>query len=210
MQLNIKNQRLIRHFEEERNSPLQKSFNEEGKQPMQHDPASKAWSTTHPECVLYGYLDSFLEICEQRNIEIDLTYDTAKNINAGLIALFSFQKKHYEHSKNVDIVAKTLAAVLSYLAINEHNCWFRSTSYLAQVKAGKTPKQPLWAGVFSIAVGRRNKYMDFLPCCKEAVKPGIILIPDGLTLQIAQIVAEYKKLTGVDLTEHGLANLFVN
>ena len=95
MQLNIKNQRLIKHFEEERNSPLQQSFNEEGKQPMQHDPASKAWSITHPECVLYGYLDSFLEICEQHNIEIDLTYDTAKNINAGLIALFSFQKKYY-------------------------------------------------------------------------------------------------------------------
>ena len=139
-----------------------------------------------------------------------MTYATAKNIGPGLIALFSHQKKHYEHSKNVDIVAKTLAAVLSYLAINEHNCWFRSTSYLAQVKAGKALKQPLWAGVFSIAVGRRNKYIDFLPCCKAATIAGTILIPDGLTLQIAPVVAEYKKLTGMDLTEYGFANLFMN
>jgi hypothetical protein len=29
-------------------------------------------------------------------------------------------------------------------------------------------------------------------------------------LQIAPVVAEYKKLTGVDLTEYGVANLFVN
>jgi len=103
-----------------------------------------------------------------------------------------------------------LAAVLSYLAINEHNCWFRTTSYLAQVQAGKAPKQPLWAGVFSIAVGRKNKYIDVLPCCKAAVIPGTILIPDGLTLQIAPVVAEYKRLTGVDLTEYGAANVFVN
>lgn len=210
MQLNIKNQRLIKHFEEERNSPMQQSFDEEGKQPVQHDSAAKEWAQTHPECILYGYLDSFLEICEQHNIEIDLTYSTAKNINVGLIALFSFQKKHYEHSKNVDIAAKTLAAVLSYLAINEHGCWFRTTRYLKQVQAGKAPKQPSWAGADSIALGRKNKYIDFLPCCKDAVKPGTILIPNGLTLQITPIVAEYKKLTGVDLMEYGLGNLFIN
>jgi hypothetical protein len=29
-------------------------------------------------------------------------------------------------------------------------------------------------------------------------------------LQIAPVVAEYKKLTGVDLTEYGFSNLFAN
>ena len=206
MELAIKNDKLIAHFEAERNSPMQNSFN----QGNQQDSASSAWAKEHPECILYGYLDSFLEICENRGIQVDLTYATAKNIGPGLIALFSHQKKYYEHGKNVDIVAKTLAAVLSYLAINEHNFWFRTTSYLAQVQAGKAPKQPLWAGVGSVAVGRKNKYVDFLPCCKAAVIPGTILIPDGLTLQIGAVVSEYKKLTGVDLTEHGLCNVFVN
>ena len=206
MDLSIKNEKLLAHFEAERNSPMQQSF----AQGNQRDPASGAWAKEHPECILYSYLDSFLEVCEARDIEIDLTYATAKNIGTGLIALFSHQKKHYEHSKNVDIIAKTLAAVLIYLAINEHNCWFRTTSYLVQVQAGKAPKQPLWADVDSIAVGRKNKYIDFLPCCKVAVIPGTILIPDGMTLHIDAVVAEYKKLTGVDLTEHGFANLFVN
>jgi hypothetical protein len=202
MELSIKNEKLVAHFEAERNIASQNA--------NQQAADSNAWVKEHPESILYNYLDSFLEVCEARGVEIDLTYATAKNIGPGLIALFSHQKKHYEHSKNVDIVAKTLAAVLSYLAINEHNCWFRTTSYLAQVKAGKTPKQPLWAGVFSIVVGRRNKYIDFLPCCKAAVIPGTILIPGGLTLHIDAVIAEYKKLTGVDLTEYGFANLFIN
>ena len=202
MEISIKNEKLVVHFEAERNIAAQDA--------NQQSADSGAWVKEHPESILYNYLDSFLEVCESRGIEIDLTYATAKNIGPGLIALFSHQKKHYEHSKNVDIVAKTLAAVLSYLAINEHNCWFRTTSYLAQVKAGKAPKQPLWAGVFSIAVGRKNKHIDFLPCCKAAVIPGTILIPDGLTLQINTVVAEYKKLNGVDLREYGFANLFLN
>lgn len=202
MELSVKNEKLVAHFEAERNIAMQNA--------NQQAADSNAWVKEHPESILYNYLDSFLEVCEACGVEIDLTYATAKNIGPGLLALFSCQKKHYEHSKNVDIVAKTLAAVLSYLAINEHNCWFRTTSYLAQVKAGKTPKQPLWAGVFSIAVGRKNTYIDLLPCCKAAAIPGTILIPDGLTLQIAPVVAEYKKLTGVDLTEYVFANLFVN
>ena len=202
MDLSVKNEKLVAHFEAERNIAAQDA--------NQQSADSGAWVKEHPESILYNYLESFLEVCEACGVEIDLTYATAKNIGPGLLALFSCQKKHYEHSENVDIVAKTLAAVLSYLAINEHNCWFRTTSYLAQVKAGKAPNQPLWAGVFSIAVGRKNKYIDFLPCCKAAVIPGTILIPDGLTLQIAPVVAEYKNLTGLDLTEYGFANLFVN
>jgi hypothetical protein len=38
----------------------------------------------------------------------------------------------------------------------------------------------------------------------------MIMIPNGLTLQIAPVVAEYKRITGVDLAEHSLCNVFVN
>lgn len=103
MDLTIKNEKLLTHFEAERNIAVQDA--------NQQSANSGAWAKEHPESILYNYLDSFLEVCESRGIEIDLTYATAKNIGPGLIALFSHQKKHYEHSKNVDIVAKTLAAV---------------------------------------------------------------------------------------------------
>ena len=96
------------------------------------------------------------------------------------------------------------------MAINEHGCWFRTTSYLAQVKAGKAPKQPLWADVLSIAVGRKNKYNDLLAAAKKSVIPGSVMSPNGLSIQPTAIIAEYKKLTGVDLAEYGIANIFMN
>ena len=203
MELSIENDKLIAHFAAEKEMK-EKSTGEVT------DPVYGAWTVEHPETILFGYLDSFLEICEANNIEFDLTYGTVKNLGIGLAALYQVQKKSYDQMKNTDIIAKTLAAVLSYLAINEHGCWFRTTSYLAQVKAGKAPMQPLWADVLSIAVGRKNKYVDFLAAAKESVTPGSVMSPSGLSIQPATIIAEYKKLTGVDLVEHGIASIFMN
>lgn len=203
MELSVKNDKLIGHFQAERDMVALRSENME-------DPKVRTWSMDHPETMLFGYLDSFLEICEANKIEFDLTYNSVKNLGMGLVALYQVQKKSYDQPKNTDIIAKTLATVLSYLAINEHGCWFRTTSYLAQVKAGKAPKQPLWADVLSIAVGRKNRYMDLLAAAKESVIPGSVMSPNGLSIQPATIIAEYKKLTGVDLVEHGIANVFMN
>ena len=203
MELSIKNDKLVAHFQAERDMVALRSENME-------DPKVRTWNAEHPETILYGYLDSFLEICENGKVEFDLTYNTIKNLGTGLAMLYQVQKKSYNQQKNVDIIAKTLAAVLSYLAINEHGCWFRASSYLAQVKAGKAPKQPLWADVLSISVGRKNKYMDLLAAAKESVIPGSVMSPNGLSIQPATIIAEYKKLTGVDLAEYGIANVFMN
>lgn len=203
MELSIKNDKLVSHFQAERDMVALRSENME-------DSKVRAWSIDHPETMLYGYLDSFLEICEASQIEFDLTYKTIENLGMGLVALYQVQKKVYDQQKNAEIVAKTLAAVLSYLAINEHGCWFRTTSYLTQFKAGKVPKQPLWADVLSIAVGRKNKYMDLLAAAKESVTPGSVMSPNGLSIQPAAIIAEYKKLTGVDLVEYGIASIFMN
>lgn len=203
MELSVKNDKLIGHFQAERDMVALRSENME-------DPKVRTWSMDHPETMLFGYLDSFLEICEANKIEFDLTYNSVKNLGMGLVALYQVQKKSYDQPKNTDIISKTLAAVLSYLAINEHGCWFRTTSYLAQVKAGKALKQPLWADVLSIAVGRKNKYNDLLAAAKESVIPGSVMSPNGLSIQPTAIIAEYKKLTGVDLAEYGIANIFMN
>lgn len=203
MELSIKNDKLVSYFQAEREIAVLRLEKTE-------DPKVRTWSIEHPETMLYGYLDSFLEICENGKVEFDLTYNTIKNLGTGLAMLYQVQKKSYDQPKNTDIIAKTLAAVLSYLAINEHSCWFRTTSYLAQVKAGKAPKQALWADVLSISVGRKNKYVDFLTTAKSSVTAGSIMSPNGLSLQIAPIVTEYKKLTGVDLVEHGVTNIFMN
>ena len=56
--------------------------------------------------ILYGYLTSFLEICEMNNIEFDLRYDSVKNISLGLGALYNIQKNSYEKAKNREIIQK--------------------------------------------------------------------------------------------------------
>ena len=203
MEVSIINEKLNSHFKAEQGIAAQRALN-------QNDPIVTKWSGEHPETIMFGYLQSFLEICESSKIEFDLTYKTIKNLGVGLAALYQVQKKNYDQPKNTDIIAKTLASVLSYLAINEHSCWFRTTSCLAQVKAGKAPKQPLWADVLSIAVGRKNKYVDFLATAKGSAIPGSVMSPNGLSIQPATIIAEYKKLTGVDLAEYGIASTFMN
>ena len=203
MELSIKNNKLVAHFQAEQEIKAKKIGGEK-------DPVIAAWGAEHPETMLFGFLDSFVEICERNNIEFDLTYNTIKNLGIGLVALYQTQKNSYDQKTNVEIIAKTIATVLSYLAVNEHGCWFRTTSYLAQVKAGKAPKQPLWADVFEIAVGRKNNYIDFRASALESVTIGSVMSPSGLSLQVAPVVAKYKKLTGVNLAEYGLGNTFAN
>lgn len=81
---------------------------------------------------------------------------------------------------------------------------------VAQVKAGNAPKQCLWAGVMEIAVGKKSVYMDLCTAATASVTAGSIMCADGLSIQPAAIIAEYKKLTGVDLVEHGIASIFMN
>lgn len=203
MELTIKNDKLIAHFAAEQEMKAKKTGEIS-------DPVYGAWTVEHPETMLFGFLDSFLEICEASKIEFDLTYSTIKNLGAGLVALYHVQKNSYNQATNTEIVAKTLAAVLSYVAINEHGCWFRTTSYLEQYKAGKAPKQSLWADVMEIAVGRKNKYKDLRTAAMASVAAGSVMSPNGISLVLAPVVEEYKKLTGVDIMEHGVTNMFAN
>ena len=45
MELSIKNEKLLAHFEAESNSPMQNSF----AQSNQQDPAASEWAKEHPE-----------------------------------------------------------------------------------------------------------------------------------------------------------------
>lgn len=128
----------------------------------------------------------------------------------GLSALFAFQKKEYELNRNIATIAKTLAAVLSYIAVNEHGLWFHTTNYLNQVKKGAEPSGPLWGDMCSVSVGKKNQYVDFLPCCTAGASVGTFMVVSGMTLMVDDVICEYKKLTGVNLAEFGLSNLFIN
>lgn len=211
MELNIKSKRLYDYMNDEGHKKLEmfkKEYELTGDMDAFLRKSAPIMQKFPEQTIMYGFLTSFLEICEMHNLEFDLTYDTVKNLNTGLVALYSIQKNSYEPTANRNIIAKTLASVLSFIAINEHDYWFRTTSYLKQIQSGKVIDRPLWADMDSYAVGKK-KFLDLLPCCIEAVKPGLF-VATGMSLNIDPIVEEYKELTGIDLTEYGFGNLFVN
>ena len=86
----------------------------------------------------------------------------------------------------------------------------KNEKLIAHFQTGKALAQPLWADVLSIAVGRKNKYTDLLAAAKESVIPGSVMSPNGLSIQPAAIIAEYKKITSADLADYGMGSLFVN
>lgn len=168
------------------------------------------WLLAHPETILYGYLSSFLECCKKSNVKIDLTYGTVKNISMGLIFLFSAQKRGgIPLEENREIIIKTLAAVLTYLAINEHNAGFYIIDYLPMIKKGKQPEYPIWS-FYSLGAKRKTKCIDFLPAAVNSVVNAFLLVEDGLSLDIDSVVEEYKKFTGIDLSEYGLSDVVIN
>ena len=202
MQLVIKNSQLATHFAEEKNSPIAiwRSDNPNGVT----EAAAKDWGTDHPETILYQYLHSFLKICEEQEIEFDLTYATVHNLGPGLLALLLSQQESYDFQENLDIIAKTLAAVLSYLAINERGYWFHPLRLFDDDILVIASQLPLWAGTLIMAVEKGEQFTDFLPYAKEAIQFDWNTTPASLKLQFAPVIAEYKELTGDDLSAYGL------
>lgn len=156
--------------------------------------------------IIQGYMQSYIEICDPNRKGFDLTYATVDTLFINLAAMFEAQRRlGYDPQSNEHIIVCTLAALLSYLAINEHGYWFRVTSYLEQYRAGKAPKRPLWGSIMSVAVGKKDNYMDFLPSAREDINNHPIFeLEDGLIISPHATIEAYKKLTGVDLVKRGL------
>ena len=212
MNVSIKNERLIQHFDEQLNSPYKRSeklARITGKTDPVLDAEGRKWVVDHTESISFGYLETFLEVSEMYGFKIDLTLDTVKNIMPGLLALYMHQSKHgFEHERNLDIIIKTFAAVLSYIAINEHGFWYKAAPAAIIYSTSKAIKDDRKHVIFSITDGKKV-LTNFLPFCREAAVP-VLIVANGFSLMIDGVVEEYERITGTNLCEYGLANLFVN
>ena len=206
MDISIKNDRLEQHFIAEQESAMQQAHLSPDADAYK-DPAAGSWGVKHPESIFFGYLQSFLSACADEGVPFDILYDGLPHLGAGLTATYRWYKDRYTPEVMADVIAKTLAAVLSYVAVNEHDMWFRNVSYLASLQKKPVLTQPLWADVFSIMVGKDNHYDDLLPYTKAAVKVGTLFSPNGLTVKMAEVVAAYRNLTGVDITAYGVKDV---
>ena len=85
MELTIKNDKLIAHFAAEQEMKAKKTGEIS-------DPVYGAWTVEHPETMLFGFLDSFREICEASKIEFDLTYSTIKNLAQAWLRFIMYRR----------------------------------------------------------------------------------------------------------------------
>ncbi len=165
------------------------------------------------EGLLLGYLDSFFTIIAGRGILLDFTYDTIDRLPNAVAELFIFQRMSdaykNEPAKNIASVQKTLAAYLTVLAMNQHGYSLRVKDYLADLRKGKRPQQPLWAEMFTIMTGPHGD-VDMLPACVLAQdRSGVYASRQGMRLNAAPIVEVYQYMTNINLTKHGFTNIEV-
>ena len=164
-----------------------------------------------PEFVLYGFFSAFMPIVYRivGSLMEYPCYPSLQYWGESIRVFYHKEREYYDTKTSIDFTAKALAAALSYLAIYNHGCWFRITRYQNRIQAGKRPCKPLWADAYSVAVGKKGKYVDFLPYCKEAIQFERTPNPKTATIHIGKIVSKYKQLTGVDLTEYHFKDIVI-
>ena len=178
-----------------------------------HDPDFNTWTDKMPEVILFPFYQNF------KNNHLrhywrspDQEHPCCDDIRylGDALDLFYRQQRNYHDKKTVlDFCAKAMAATLSYLAIIHYDCWFRTANYRKRIQAGKKPCKPLWADAYSVAVGKKGDYVDFLPCCKAAIQQERSPNPETATIYVWEIAAKFKRITGVDLTQYGFQDFVI-
>ena len=107
--------------------------------------------------VLLGYVSSYVEIANipDINLPLDLTYNTVGNLATALCYLFMIgRNSHYKDAQNIEILEKTIAAYLYFLAANEHDI---------KINVKPDAKSKKWTGVritASKAIGELSSYKN--------------------------------------------------
>jgi len=156
------------------------------------------------EMIIGGYTIELLRTAEEVGLELDLSYETLNNVPA--VAMFLYNKQHasgYDDSDNQRVTCRTIAGYLTTLAINNHELGVEAKTY-SNNKNEIRPEQ--WADRFVIKLNHK-KNSDLLPYVCEGATSHPIEIENGFMIDIDPLVEAYKRLTGVDLAEKGLANM---
>ena len=156
--------------------------------------------------IFAGYLDAIEDGAGLANMELDMTYETAKNIMPSVIALANLQNKNgYNNQRNAEITMKTLVAYLTLMAVNNNN---------AKIKVDRkgnsrgSERPDLWSDRYYLRINNKRD-SDFLPYAIEGINAIPVEVDDGFTVDMNALIGAYQRITGVDLAEYGFANLVV-
>ena len=156
--------------------------------------------------ILWGYVSSLAEIAEDDyvNLELDLTYDTVKNL--ALAAAYEFvagsnPASGYSQKQNIETAEKTIAAYLMFLSINDDNCELHITEQKTFPEEGFTVTNK-WSVVDIYVISDLRKF-DFL----EAIHGDVTVSGNELIVNMENIMSVYKQATRKDLAEYGVDSI---
>lgn len=157
--------------------------------------------------VFSGYLDAMESGAKLAKVDLDMTYETASNLMPSVIMLAHLQKAQgYDNQKNAELVAKTLAAYLTMLAINNHKV---KVSVGAKANRLKENRPEYWSDKYYLRLNNK-KESDLLPYIVAGINSSPIEVDNGFNLEISPLRGAYRRITGVDLLEYGFANLVID
>ena len=157
--------------------------------------------------IFAGYLDAMEDGAGLANVELDMTYETVKNLMPAIIALANLQSKNgYDDQHNAEITMKTLAAYLTLMAVNNHS---------AKIKVDKkgssrgAERPELWSDRYYIRINNKRD-SDFLPYAIEGINAAPIEVDNGFSVDVNALIGAYLRITGVNLADYGFANLIIS
>ena len=157
------------------------------------------------QLAISGYLKSLEDGAEAAGVELDLTYDTVQNLHAALASLALLQAKgDYDNKHNAIALMHTLAAYLTLLAMNNHDLKISVEQMSAKPDESRID---LWMDMYALKFNLKKK-SDFRSAAVKGLETQF-LAKDGFLLDLDQLIATYKKVTGVDLEFYGLTSIAI-
>lgn len=157
--------------------------------------------------IFSGYLDAMEDGAKLANADLDMTYNTAKNIMPAIIALANLQNKtgYPDNQHNAEITMKTLAAYLTLMAVNNHGARIKVDR---KGNPRKAERPDLWSDQYYLRINNKRD-SDFLPYAIEGINATPIEVDNGFTVNMNPLIGAYLRITGTNLVDYGFANLVI-
>ena len=155
------------------------------------------------------YAGELITAAEEAKVQLDLSYETIKNIPSALTMLYTKQNRWgYNDQRNKVVTCRTFAAYMNLLIINNfelENIEAFSRTF-ANVRGASKPD--LWADHMLLKLdNKRNS--DMLPYVWSGANQIPLKLDNGFMIDVTPIVEGYMNLTGDNLADEGLANMII-
>ncbi len=157
------------------------------------------------KAIIGAYAAELIIAADEAGIQLDLSYDTIKNIPDAMSALYDKQfRAGFADSRNKEVTCRALAAYMDLLIINNFDdCSIDARRYPNKNNEASSER---WTGFLALVLDKK-KNSDMLPFVWRGANLSEEKVENGFILDITPLVEGYKKLTGGKLTDEGLTDM---